>query len=91
MSGREPAEDFQIILNELASFSTELAKKPMFVVATKMDAAQDPERLAQLENAARSLKMQVFQISAVTGAGLPELLRAVARLVLPPLPNVHVQ
>jgi GTP-binding protein len=91
MSGREPAEDFHIILNELASFSTELAKKPMFVVATKMDAAQDPERLAQLENAARSLKMQVFQISAVTGAGLPELLRAVARLVLPPLPNVHVQ
>ncbi len=85
MSGREPAEDFQIILNELASFSTELAKKPMFVVATKMDAAQDPERLAQLENAAKALKMQVFQISAVTGAGLPELLRAVARLVLPPI------
>jgi len=85
MSGREPAEDFQIILNELASFSAELAKKPMFVVATKMDAAQDPERLAQLENAAKALKMQVFQISAVTGTGLPELLRAVARLVLPPI------
>ena len=91
MSGREPAEDFHIILNELASFSAELAQKPMFVVATKMDAAQDPERLAQLENAAKSLKMQVFQISAVTGAGLPELLRAVAKLILPPLPNVHVQ
>jgi GTPase len=91
MSGREPAEDFHIILNELASFSAELAQKPMFVVATKMDAAQDPERLAQLENAARSLKMQVFQISAVTGAGLPELLRAVAKEVLSPLPNVHVQ
>ncbi|HRJ21251.1 MAG TPA: GTPase ObgE [Bryobacteraceae bacterium] len=91
MSGREPAEDFQIILNELASFSAELAKKPMFVVATKMDAAQDPERLAQLENAAKSLKMEVFQISAVTGAGLPELLRAIAKLVLPPLSNVHVQ
>jgi GTPase len=91
MSGREPAEDFHIILNELASFSAELAQKQMFVVATKMDAAQDPERLAQLENAARSLKMQVFQISAVTGAGLPELLRAVAKEVLSPLPNVHVQ
>ena len=90
MSGREPAEDFHIILNELASFSAELAQKQMFVVATKMDAAQDPERLGQLENAAKALKMQVFQISAVTGAGLPELLRAVARVILPPLPNVHV-
>jgi GTP-binding protein len=39
---REPVQDFEIIMNELASFSDELPKKPMIVVATKVDAAQDP-------------------------------------------------
>src|SRR5207244_5412357 len=41
-SGRDPVHDFDVILKELASFSDELAAKPMIVVATKLDAAQDP-------------------------------------------------
>ncbi len=43
-TGRDPAHDFAVIMDELASFSEELVKKPMIVVATKLDAAQDPER-----------------------------------------------
>src|ERR1019366_9205097 len=43
-SGREPAHDFETVMAELASFSEDLAAKPMIVVATKMDAAQDPAR-----------------------------------------------
>lgn len=87
MSGREPDQDFHIILKELASFSEELSKKRMFCVATKMDSAQDPERVEKLEKAAKALNMPMFRISAVTGAGLPELLRAVAAGVLPPRPD----
>lgn len=87
MSGREPDQDFHIILKELASFSEELSKKRMFCVATKMDSAQDPERVEKLEKAAKALNMPMFRISAVTGAGLPELLRAVAAGVLPPRPE----
>lgn len=87
MSGREPEQDFRIILEELASFSEELSKKRMFCVATKMDSAQDPERVEKLEKAAKALNLPVFRISAVTGAGLPELLRAVAAEVLPALPD----
>jgi GTPase len=84
MSGREPEQDFEIILSELASFSEELPAKPMFVLATKMDAAQDEDSIARLESVARQRGMLFFRISAVTGAGLPELLRAVAAAVLPP-------
>src|SRR5215813_8520495 len=43
-SGRDPVEDFDVIMHELASFSEDLAAKPMIVVATKMDVAQDPSR-----------------------------------------------
>jgi len=82
MSGRDPLEDFKIILKELASFSRELAAKPMFVVATKMDAAQDRDRVRRLQRAAQRRGLPFFRISAVTGEGLPELIRAVAAAVL---------
>lgn len=82
MSGRDPLEDFKIILNELKSFSDTLAAKPMFVVATKMDAAQDAARVARLSRSAKRRKLPFFKISAVTGEGLPELIRATAAAVL---------
>ncbi len=47
-SGRDPARDFEIVLHELAEFSPDLARKPMILVATKMDVAQDPSRLEAL-------------------------------------------
>src|SRR5437868_2715623 len=42
LTGRDPVHDFQVILDELASFSEALAKKPMIVAASKVDVAQDP-------------------------------------------------
>jgi GTP-binding protein len=82
-TGRDPANDFQVVMNELASFSEELAEKPMIVVATKIDAAQDPERIAAVRKIARKHKMPFFKISAVTGEGLTALRRAMAEAVLP--------
>lgn len=82
MSGRDPLEDFKIILKELESFSEVLAAKPMFVVATKMDVAQDAQRVARLSRSVKRRKLAFFKISAVTGEGLPELIRAIAAAVL---------
>src|SRR6516164_6981857 len=45
-SGRDPVQDFEIVLNELRSFSDDLANKPMVVVAAKIDAAQDPAAIS---------------------------------------------
>jgi GTP-binding protein len=72
-SARDPLEDFKVVLKELASFSDELAAKPMIVVANKMDAAQDPARVKSLQAAARRRKLPFFKISAVTGEGVKEL------------------
>ncbi len=77
-TGREPKHDFDVIVKELASFSAELAAKPMFVVATKMDAAQDKKRVESLKRKAKRKGLPFFQISAVTGEGLQELVRAAA-------------
>ena len=83
-SGRDPKHDFDVILAELASFSEELARKPMFVVATKMDAAQDRKRVESLQRKAKRNGLPFFRISAVTGDGLAQLVRAVAGNVLTP-------
>jgi GTP-binding protein len=83
-TGREPEEDFEIIMRELASFSEELAKKPMIVVAAKMDAAQDPERVARLRSLAEARGLPLFEISSVTGQGIEALKHAMAERVLSP-------
>jgi len=80
-SGRKPIDDFKIVLKELESFSPELSRKPMFVVATKIDVAQDPARIQSLKRMAARGKLPFFAISAVTGVGLEELKFAMSAAV----------
>ncbi len=77
-TGRDPVHDFEVVMGELASFSEDLAHKPMILVATKLDAAQDPERVASLEKLARNRGLAFFKISSVTGEGIDALKRAMA-------------
>jgi GTPase len=85
-SGRDPVNDFHVILNELASFSEELAAKPMFVVASKIDVAQDQERIEAVRGLADARGLPFFEISAVTGQGIDVLKRAMAERVLTQAP-----
>jgi GTP-binding protein len=81
-SGRDPVNDFHTIMTELASFSEELSQKPMILVATKMDAAQDADRVARLESLAKERRLAFFKISSVTGEGINDLRWAMAERVL---------
>jgi len=83
-SGREPVHDFDVIMEELASFSDDVVKKPMIVLATKMDAAQDPARVASLRDLAAGRGLPYFEISSVTGQGIDALKHAMAERVLTP-------
>jgi GTPase len=86
-TGRDPVSDFEIIMNELASFSDELVAKPMIVVASKIDAAQDSGRVDALRELAHERGFAFFEISSVTGQGIEGLKFAMAERVLPaPLP-----
>src|ERR1700719_4153901 len=49
ITGRDPAEDFRVVMGELSVFPKDLFRKPMLVVATKLDSAQDPERVNSLK------------------------------------------
>jgi GTP-binding protein len=80
-SGRDPVLDFNTIVAELAAFSDALAAKPMLVVATKLDVAQDPDRLESLRRHAAAKGLAFFAISSATGQGVDELKYAVAAQV----------
>jgi GTP-binding protein len=84
-SGRDPVRDFGIIMQELAAFSADLAAKPMLMVATKTDVAQDPARLESLRALAAERGLPFFAISSVTGTGLDELRYAMAERILEPV------
>jgi GTP-binding protein len=72
-SDRDPVEDFHVVMGELASFNPQLAEKPILVVASKIDAAQNPGRIERLEAFCRDRSLPFFAISAVTGEGLDAL------------------
>jgi GTP-binding protein len=85
---RDPVQEFEIITGELAAFSPELVAKPTIVVATKVDAATDSEKRERLREFAQSRGLAFHAISAVTGAGIPELVRGIAA-ALEGLPRAH--
>ena len=78
-SGRDPVEDFDTICDELRRFSESVAAKPQIVVATKIDALDDPARLDSLRRHVRKQRLPFVTISAVSGDGLDELLETVWR------------
>ncbi|HEU0139810.1 MAG TPA: GTPase ObgE [Bryobacteraceae bacterium] len=80
-SGRDPVHDFDVIMEELGSFSAALAEKPMILVANKIDATQDTSRIDALRQLAGERQLPFFAISAVTGKGVDQLLYALAAAV----------
>ena len=81
VSGRDPVSDYEIINRELAAYDPRLAERPQIVVATKIDALDEPERVESLRERAKQDERKFFAISSVTGAGVRELIGAVGREV----------
>jgi GTP-binding protein len=80
-TGRDPVHDFETLILELESFSDELAKKPMFVAASKMDVAQDASKVAALRAMAEDRRLPFFEISSATGQGIEALKFALAEKI----------
>lgn len=79
LSGRNPVEDYEIINRELANYNEDLAQRPQIVVATKLDALDEPERLESLREQAKKDGKDFLEISAVTNQGTKQLISAVAK------------
>jgi GTP-binding protein len=74
----DPIHSFEVITSELHAFSESLAEKPMIVVASKLDATTDPTRVNKLRAFGEEKHLPFHSISAATGEGVKELVRAIA-------------
>lgn len=78
IEGRDPYDDFQVINKELEKFSEKLIKKPMIVIANKMDM---PDSLKNLEEFKKKVDCDVYPISAINKDGIEKVLVKIADLL----------
>ncbi len=81
-SGRDPVDDYGIVMDELKAYSPELAKRPQIVVANKIDLlGESPQRLKAVKELASQKRFPFFAISAMKKEGLKPLVSAMAKVL----------
>ncbi len=86
---RDPVEDFDKLMVELAGFDPELAERPMLVVLGKCDLPEAREAYARVKDAMEERGYELGQMSSATREGLEDVLIALERLLAEnPVPTV---
>ena len=80
---RDPYEDFVLINKELEAFNEKLMKKPMIVIANKMDLPNAKENLEEFK---KKVDLEIFEVSAATNKGLDKVVNRLAD-ILDTIPN----
>ncbi|MBR4351346.1 MAG: GTPase ObgE [Bacilli bacterium] len=78
IEGRDPYEDYMVIRKELEDFDKKLLKKPEIIVANKMDMDSAKENLEEFK---KKVDSEIFEISAIKGEGLDQVLVRVADIL----------
>lgn len=76
--GRNPYDDYKIINKELENFNKKIMDKPQIVIANKMDMESSLENLEEFK---KQVNCEVFEISAINGEGLDEVLIKLADML----------
>ncbi len=75
-TSEDVSEDWRIIDHELDAYSHDVAMKPRIIALNKIDALDEEEREAKKAALEAACGREVYLISAVSGEGMPEVLRA---------------
>ncbi|MDE5715759.1 MAG: GTPase ObgE [Anaeroplasmataceae bacterium] len=78
IDGRDPYTDYVTINQELENYKMNLTKRPMIIVANKMD---DPQAKNNLKEFKKKVSEPIIEISAYTKSNLDELLYKIADLL----------
>ena len=81
---RDPYEDYVLINKELEAFNDKLIKKPMIVIANKMDLEGADEQLKEFKKKVGDIP--IFEVSAATNKGLQRVVDYLADM-LDEIPN----
>ena len=72
MDDENPYESFKTIQNELKSYGMGLDKRPLIIVASKMDEEDAENKLKEFK---KKVKQEVYPISSLTHEGIDELIK----------------
>ncbi len=78
IDGRDPLSDLEVLRKEIDAYSKEILQKPYLIVLNKLDDPESTPHVFAFEEAMEKEKHPFFQISALTGQGLEELIEAIA-------------
>ena len=76
--GRDPYDDYVTINKELELFNSKLVKKPMIVIANKMDIPVSKDNLKAFK---KKVKCDVLEISAINNNGIDDVLIKLADIL----------
>ena len=74
-------DNYKTIIHEIAAYGGHLSEKPMIVALNKVDALDDEERAFYKEELEAQSDAEVLLLSAVSGEGVPAVLRALRRVI----------
>lgn len=77
IDGRTPLEDYKVLKKEVSSYNPELLERPYLVVLNKIDDDSSKDLIEEFLQKSKVAKKRLLQISAITGAGLPDLTEAI--------------
>lgn len=79
--GRNPVNDFEMINEELGSYSMELASKKQILAANKTDLVENPADIDSFREEMEKRGCEVYLISAATGEGLEGLMKKITEML----------
>ena len=79
VEGRDPYEDYVLINKELNEFNPKLLKKPMIIIANKMDLEESHVNLKKFKEKVND--KEVFEVSGATGEGLRDVVNYLGKLL----------
>ncbi len=77
----DPAECYRVIRGELRAYGHDLKDKPEIVALSKIDAVPEDELAEKVEALRKAARRKPMLVSAVTGAGVVEVLRRIQKAI----------
>lgn len=77
----DPVRAWQTVRTELESYGHGLAERPEILALNKLDAMTPQARASRLKALERATGRKVLLVSGATGEGVPEVLRALAKVI----------
>lgn len=78
---RDPIADFETINAELREYDASLVERPMIVALNKIDIPEAQANLSRLRKHLGTAGFEIFEISAATGEGVPDLLNRIGEVL----------